>query len=102
MSSRIDQSLILRKLVLLPGLEILRAVPDADLILVCCGGGGLLAGVATAVKLIRPGCAVMGVEPQTADTMARSLGAGAAVTLNSASSIAAGLAPPFAGENAFR
>ena len=58
--------------------------------------------LATAVKLCRPECAVMGVEPQTADTMARSLEAGAAVTLTSASSIAAGLAPPFAGENAFR
>ena len=77
-------------------------MPAADLILVCCGGGGLLAGLATAVKLCRPQCVVMGVEPQTADTMARSLTAEAAVNLASARSIAAGLAPPFAGENAFR
>ena len=84
------------------GLEILRDVPDADMIVVCCGGGGLLAGVAAAVKLCRPECAVLGVEPLTADTMQRSLEAGAAVTLGSASSLAAGLAPPFAGENAFR
>ena len=87
---------------ILSGLEILQDVPAADLILVCCGGGGLLAGVATAVKLSRPECQVLGVEPVTADTMARSLRAGAAVGLASARSIAAGLAPSFAGENAFR
>ena len=55
-------------------------MPAADLVLVCCGGGGLLAGVATAVKLSRPECQVLGVEPVTADTMARSLRAGAAVS----------------------
>ena len=51
---------------------------------------------------MKPSCKVYGVEPDTADTMARSLAAGAAVTLSSAASVAAGLAPPFAGENAFR
>ena len=54
------------------------------------------------MKLFRPECAVLGLEPLTADTMQRSLEAGAAVTLGSARSLAAGLAPPFAGENAFR
>ena len=58
------------------GIEILEDVPDPDVIVVCCGGGGLLAGVATAVKLRRPGCRVVGVEPQTANTMQSSLESG--------------------------
>jgi len=47
------------------GLEILEDVPDADVILVPCGGGALLAGVATAVKLSGcTHCRIYGVEPQ--------------------------------------
>jgi len=47
------------------GLEILEDVPDADVILVPCGGGALLAGVATAVKLSgHAHCCVYGIEPQ--------------------------------------
>lgn len=45
-------------------------------ILVCCGGGGLVAGVATAVKAARPGIAIHAVEPDTFDDTARSLAAG--------------------------
>ena len=47
-----------------------------DTVVVCCGGGGLLAGVATAVKLLRPEARVIGVEPETACTMHRSLAEG--------------------------
>jgi len=47
------------------GLEILEDVSDADVILVPCGGGALLAGVAAAVKLSgRSQCRIYGVEPQ--------------------------------------
>ena len=51
-------------------------VPDLDTVVVCCGGGGLLAGVATAVKLLKPEARVIGVEPETACTMHRSLAQG--------------------------
>jgi len=84
------------------GLEILEVVPDADVIAVCCGGGGLLAGVAAAVKLFKPSCKVYGVEPETACSMKKSLEEGQAVKMPTAKSVAAGLAPPFAGENAFK
>ena len=83
------------------GLEILEDVPHADLVLVCCGGGGLLAGVGAAVRQTRPDCRVVGVEPELSNTMQQSLQAGRPVRDNSARSVAAGLAPPFAGENCF-
>ena len=51
-------------------------VPDLDTVVVCCGGGGLLAGVATAVKILKPEARVIGVEPETACTMHRSLAQG--------------------------
>ena len=69
--------------------------------IVCCGGGGLLAGVCGAVKQVRPTCRVVGVEPENSNTMQQSLQAGQPVRDNSASSVAAGLAPPFAGANCF-
>jgi threonine dehydratase len=44
------------------GLEILEQVPDADCVVVPIGGGGLMAGVACAIKGLRPDCRVVGVE----------------------------------------
>ncbi|MGQ0701519.1 MAG: threonine ammonia-lyase [Gemmatimonadales bacterium] len=58
------------------GLELLRQVPDLDAIIVPIGGGGLAGGLATAVKLVRPRCAVYGVEPEKNDVMLRSIRAG--------------------------
>jgi len=84
------------------GLELVEQVPDLDTVVVCCGGGGLLAGVATAVKLLKPEARVIGVEPETACTMHRSLAQGKPASMPEAKSIAAGLAPPFAGSNAFQ
>lgn len=57
------------------GLEILQDVPDADFVLVCCGGGGLLAGTATALAYFATGkrIRVFGVEPETASGMRMSL-----------------------------
>lgn len=57
------------------GLEILQDVPDADFVLVCCGGGGLLAGTATALAYFSAGkrIRVFGVEPETASGMRMSL-----------------------------
>jgi len=83
------------------GLEILNDVPDVDMVVVCCGGGGLLAGVASAIKLKKPTCKVVGVEPESASSMLKSLSDGTASKMPEARSVAAGLAPPFAGHNAF-
>src|SRR5688572_4663708 len=81
------------------GLEILEDVPDADTIVIACGGGGLLSGVAVAARALRPSARVIGVEPSGANAMARSLAAGEPVRLASISTVADGLAAPFAGKH---
>jgi len=80
------------------GLEILDDVPDVEAIVVCTGGGGLLAGIATAVKALRPEVRVIGVEPEGAATVSRSLAAGHPVTLERIETVADGLAAPFGAE----
>jgi threonine dehydratase len=45
---------------------VLEDVPEADIVLVCCGGGGLLAGVSSAIKSVKPEVKIYGVEPETA------------------------------------
>lgn len=60
------------------GLEILDELPDADAVIAPLGGGGLLAGVATAVKALRPGIRVYAAEPETAAPLSVSLRAGRA------------------------
>jgi threonine dehydratase len=65
------------------------------------GGGGLLAGVAAAVKALRPDARVIGVEPAGAAKMSRSLAAGRPVTLESTASIADGLLPLRPGDLTF-
>jgi threonine dehydratase len=61
------------------GLEIVADLPDVDVVLVPVGGGGLSSGVATAVKALRPGTAVIGVEPAYAADARDSLAAGEVV-----------------------
>jgi len=75
------------------GLEILEQCPDVATILVPVGGGGLLAGVAAAVKQSKPAVRVIGVEPSGAAAMKASLEAGHPVTLPKTESIADGLMP---------
>ena len=58
------------------GLELLEQVPDVDVVLVPVSGGGLVAGIATAVAALRPGVRVIGVEPELAADAAESLRAG--------------------------
>ncbi|HEU5434224.1 MAG TPA: threonine/serine dehydratase [Thermomicrobiales bacterium] len=77
------------------GLEILEDQPETEEIVVAVGGGGLLAGIATAVKAIRPETRVVGVEPVGAPTVTRSLAAGRAVRTGPIDTIADGLAAPF-------
>jgi threonine dehydratase len=83
------------------GLEIATDVPDVDLVLVGCGGGGLLSGVAAAVKALRPGVRVIGIEPEGSAVMALSLAAGSPQRLSVNRTVADGLAPPFTGANTF-
>jgi threonine dehydratase len=72
-------------------LEIVEQCPDVAAVLVPIGGGGLAAGVSTAIKLSRPSVKVIGVEPAGAATMKASIEAGHAVTLDRTQSIADGL-----------
>jgi threonine dehydratase len=65
------------------GLEIVADRPEVDLILAPVGGGGLLSGVAAAVKLARPAVRVIGVEPELVSDAARSLKAGHIVSITS-------------------
>jgi threonine dehydratase len=74
------------------GLEILEQCPDVRTILVSGGGGGLMAGIATAVKAKRPDVRVIGVQAETAAAYPASLAAGEPVQLASMSTMADGIA----------
>src|SRR5215210_5771208 len=78
------------------GLEIMEDSPDVDTIAVCVGGGGLLAGIAVAAKALNPDVRIVGVEPEGAPAVTRSLIAGYPVTIEKIATIADGLAAPFA------
>jgi threonine dehydratase len=78
------------------GLEIVEDCPDVETIAVCVGGGGLLAGIAVAAKALIPGVRVVGVEPEGAPVVTRSLVAGYPVTIEKITTVADGLAAPFA------
>ena len=73
------------------GLEILEDLREVDAILVPVGGGGLISGIAIAAKALRPRILIVGVEPDTADDMRRSLEAGRKVTIPPSRTIADGL-----------
>jgi len=82
------------------GLEILEDLPDVDVVIVPLGGGGLVSGIATAIKAQRPATRVFGVEPTGADIVYRSLKAGKLLKLEGRpTTVADGLAAPFAGEH---
>ncbi len=80
------------------GLEILEDLPDVDVILVPVGGGGLISGVASAAKQIRPSVRVIGVELAEGPGLAPALAAGKPVTVTRPwGTIADGMTPPFVG-----
>ncbi len=83
------------------GLEILEDVPDADAIVVPCGGAGLLAGVATAAKALRPDIKIIAVEPAAAGSFSASLAAGKPVQVAIRPTLADGLAVAKVGETSF-
>jgi threonine dehydratase len=74
-------------------LEILEDCPQADLLLVAVGGGGLIAGVASAVHALRPSLTIVGVEPTGAPTLSESLRQGRVVELPRVDTAASTLAP---------
>jgi threonine dehydratase len=76
------------------GVEFLDQAPELDAIVVAIGGGGLISGIAAAVKQIKPSCLVLGVEPVGADVMSRSFRAAAPQTMDRIDTIADSLAPP--------
>ena len=82
-------------------LEWLEARPELDAVIVPIGGGGLCAGIAAAIKQARPGCAVYVVEPVGADSMTRSLAAGAPVAIERVQTIADSLGAPHAAPYSF-
>jgi threonine dehydratase len=71
--------------------ELLRAVPELELLLCPVGGGGLLSGTAVAAKTLKPDIRVIGVEPAGADDAARSMRAGRIVPVETPNTIADGL-----------
>jgi threonine dehydratase len=83
------------------GLEILEEWPVVETILVPVGGGGLIAGIASAVSALKPTVRVIGVEPTGAPKLARALEAGRPVKLDSTDSLADGLLPLSIGELPF-
>ncbi|HTS15968.1 MAG TPA: threonine ammonia-lyase [Verrucomicrobiae bacterium] len=82
------------------GLEIIESVPDVDAVIVPVGGGGLIAGVGTAVKGLRPQVKVIGVEPERYASMVAALAAHEPVTIEASPTIADGLAVNRVGGNA--
>ena len=78
------------------GLEICEQCDDFDAVVVSVGGGGLLGGIANAIKQLRPGCEIIGVEPTGADTMHRSFAAGEPQSIDKVRTIADSLGSPFA------
>ena len=83
------------------GLEIIEQVPDVEAVVIPVGGGGLLAGVALAIKTLRPEVQIIGVEPEGAAKFAAAVCAGAPVQIICHPTLADGLAVPDIGANAF-
>lgn len=83
------------------GLEVARQVRDAAVVVVPVGGGGLLAGIALALREIRPDLRIVGVEPEKAPTLSRAWSEGGPVRLESADTLAASLGAGIAGERAY-
>lgn len=74
------------------GLEILNQLPDADIVVVPIGGGGLIGGVAYTIKQLKPSCKVYGVQAAGAPSMEKSILNGEIETLDNVNTIADGIA----------
>lgn len=74
------------------GLEIYEELPEVDIVLVPVGGGGLISGIAKAIKALNPKIKVIGVEPEGAPTMVHSIESGEIIELEKVHTIAEGVA----------
>ena len=83
------------------GLEILDQLADVDAVICPIGGGGLISGVAYAIKTLNPGVKVYGVQAENAPSMARSVETGEAVTLETVQTFADGIAVKHPGDVTF-
>jgi threonine dehydratase len=80
------------------GLEILEQEPETEAVVVPIGGGGLVSGIATAVKALRPGAKVIGAQTEMLPCMLQAVEAGRPVTLEPANTVADGIAVKRAGD----
>ncbi|MDR8390425.1 threonine/serine dehydratase [Aliifodinibius sp. S!AR15-10] len=83
------------------GLELHQEVPDLDAVIVPIGGGGLCAGISSAIKQLNPQCKVFGVEPEGADSMSKSLKSGKPESIEKVATIADSLGAPHAAPYSF-
>ncbi|KYC35942.1 pyridoxal-5'-phosphate-dependent protein [Scytonema hofmannii PCC 7110] len=81
--------------------ELIEEVGELDLLLVCCGGGGLLSGCAVATKAALPNCRIIGVEPALADDATRSFHTKTLQTVDNPDTIADGARTPSLGKITF-
>jgi len=82
-------------------MELLDEVGKLDVLLVPCGGGGLLSGSALAARSLSPGCRVIGVEPEAGDDATRSFKTGTLQTVRNPQTIADGARTPSLGKVTF-
>jgi len=78
------------------GYEMMKQTQDLDMVIIPIGGGGLIAGMSMSVKLLNPNCKVIGVEPEGADSMSRSLRSGKPESIEKVNTIADSLGAPYA------
>jgi len=83
------------------GLEWLEQTRELDAVIVAIGGGGLMAGVSSAIRLVSPSTRIFGVEPEGADVMQRSFTLGTPEEMDQIDTIADSLGPPSAGPLTF-
>jgi threonine dehydratase len=83
------------------GLELINQVPDVEAVIVPVGGAGLAAGVAVAIKHLKPSVILIGVEPERAASFTAALKAGKPVRSSMKPTLADGLSVPQVGDNAF-
>jgi threonine dehydratase len=83
------------------GIEIIEQVPDVEAVIVPVGGGGLIAGMATAIRQLRPGVTIIGVEPERCASFTAAIKAGGPTAVDPRPTLADGLAVAKVGPNAF-
>lgn len=83
------------------GLEILQDLPDVDVVISGVGGGGLISGIATAVKSNKPNAKVVGVQPERSASLPQSLKEGRIIQASNTDTIADGLATKHVGDQTF-